>query len=158
VAKKIHVHSISICFAIFLIFINFITIPSVTQGIIFHELDENDDQRKAWLIVHNNAGQIIDVKTKEENGTLVYNNMLDSGWVLYQSLKPSTYLIEISPHQGQQEPTESRIVLDGCTSFNVVSEDGVIIAEPQTCIRSVVDSLNKFGSVVNFPDSIDVIR
>jgi hypothetical protein len=55
----------------------------LVYGISFSELDESDDERTARLNVHNNAGQIMDIKTKEENGTLVYNNMLDSSWILY---------------------------------------------------------------------------
>lgn len=128
-------------------------------GISFSELDKSDDERTARLSVSNNAGQIIDVKTKEENGTLVYNNMLDSGWTLYERLKPSTYIIEINSHEGQQDPTELRILIDACTSLNVISDpNGVIGVESQRCIGSVIDSLNKFGSVANLPDSIDTIR
>ncbi len=156
---EIHIHSISICFAIFLIFINFTTISSVAQGISFHGLDESDDERTARLNVHNDAGQIIDVKTREENGTLVYEAMLDSGWILYERLKPSTYVIEINLHEGQQDPAEFRMMIGGCISLIVsVDESGEIRAETQRCLGPVIDSLNKFGSAVNFPDSIDAFR
>jgi hypothetical protein len=45
--------------------------------------------------------------------------------------------------------------------FLIVSLDelGEIRVETQRCIGPVIDSLNKFGSAVNFPDSIeDAIR
>jgi hypothetical protein len=139
-----------------LIFINFTTISSLAQGISFPDVDESDDERTARLNVHNDAGQIIDVKTREENGTLVYEAMLDSGWILYERLKPSTYIIEINLHEGQQNLAGFRIVIDGCISLIVsLDELGEIRAETQRCIGPVIDSLNKFGSAVNFPDSID---
>jgi hypothetical protein len=103
-----------------LIFINFTTISSLAQGISFPDVDESDDERTARLNVHNDAGQIIDVKTREENGTLVYEAMLDSGWILYERLKPSTYIIEINLHEGQQDLAGFRIVIDGCI-FDCIS-------------------------------------
>jgi hypothetical protein len=62
-------------------------------------------------------------------------------------------------HEGKQDPTELRILIDVCVSLNVISgPNGEIEVETQRCIGSVVDSLNKFGSITNFPDSIDAFK
>ncbi len=132
---------------------------STVNGLSFN--NQGDTDQDSRVIVANNANERIDVKIKEENGTLAYNNDLDSNWKLYAELKSSFYIIEISAAVAppNQDPISFRLYVGGCLELVVQdNENDELEANIFRCIGPVVDSLNKLGSSATFVNPFDMFK